>query len=131
MNVVVPSTPDPDHPNRGLVINRNGIWCAYWQEDGRQVRRSLRTRSVTEARRLRDTLFRSLVEEGAAVMSGKDEAVIARLRANPSDRHTYIYDHPRFKVVVRGTYVGYARTRDEAVRIRNKHLGLDESKKLN
>lgn len=68
------------HPNAKLKLYRN-IWCAVWTEDGKTVRRSMRTRNYEAALRRFDHWKRlpdgDLIRDAAALyLSAKHDGVV-------------------------------------------------------
>ncbi len=115
--------------NKGLVKAASGRWCAEWRVGEnlkKRKRKSLKTKDVAMARRLRDRLFERLVKDGAYIGSGQFPMKFLRLKLNPNDPKPYVHHQRNYIVIINGRYLGSFKKQIEAMRFRNKKLGLPE-----
>lgn len=112
-------------PDTGLSLHR-GEYRAEYREGGRRKFRKLGTVNPATARRQRDVFYASVLSNGGTVATKgrKPRDTAARRAAAMADPDIYILERKPFVVVIDSKIVGEAGSREEARKLRNKHLGI-------
>lgn len=114
--------PKDKGPNHGLHRNRYGVYQVRWTVDGKQRTRTTGTKNAKEARAMRDRIYERLeLEKGAVRIGSTDHAV---------DADRYIYQRPPYVVKVPGQKIYACENANEARKVRNYLLGVENDKAL-
>lgn len=108
--IVIPNVKHPTH-NTGMSY-RNGAWQVGWRVNGKIKTKSSGTKDEIEARRFRDRLFASLVENGATVATRKKTYV----------KPVTIHKCKPFAVVHKGLVVAECDTIQQAEAAKKEYL---------
>lgn len=123
-NITIPDV-KAGGPDTGLSLHR-GEYRAEYREGGRRKFHRLGTVHQPTARALRNSFYRSQLANGATIATKgrKPRDTGARRAAAMADPDIYILERKPFVVVIDSKIVGDAGSREEARKLRNKHLGI-------
>lgn len=110
--IVLPKHKPDTNPDYGMHKDARGTWTIRWTENGKTRTKSARTKSVFDARKVRDSLYAKLRSERGALVLGTPE------HATQGD--LYIYERKPYLVKVPGMPAAEVGSRAEARKVRNE-----------
>lgn len=107
------------HSKSGLV-KRGRYYAVLYYENGSLKSRSTGTTNLRDARENRDSLYKSLLKQGATIKGSKKPA-LDEAKADPEGM-ACIYETTSYKVVVDGVHVVTTTDKTKAIRDRNAYI---------